>query len=147
LSTITNTALRFAVGLLGHELLDERVERDDPVLGSAAVKQLGAADVPGGQIAERSLALVLVLDQLAIPARLGGLAGVNPRAGLDRRLLIRAHHEITGLQQLPLPAALVQVEDPPGLRGEVRIAGEDPRAIVPRTDRILCQPPSAASCR
>ena len=66
---------------------------------------------------------------------------MDPGSGLDRRLLIRAHHEIAGLEQLSFPPALVQIEDPPGLHGEVRIAGEDPRAIVPRADRVLCEPP------
>ena len=82
-----------------------------------------------------------MLDQLPFPAGRGGLAGVLARAGLDRRLLIRAHHEIAGLEQLPLPAALVQVQDPARLLGELRVAREDPRAVVPRADRVLPQPP------
>ena len=58
-------ALGLAVGLDAHELLDERIERDDPVLGGAAVEQPGAAGVPGGEVAQRARALVLVLDALA----------------------------------------------------------------------------------
>ena len=55
-------ALGVAVGLDGHELLDQRVERVDPVLRRAAVEEPGAADVPRGEVAERAFALVLVLD-------------------------------------------------------------------------------------
>lgn len=40
--------LRLAVGLHAHELIDELVERDDPVLGGAAIEQPGALDVPAG---------------------------------------------------------------------------------------------------
>ena len=134
-------ALCLAVRLDAHELLDELIKRLDPVLGRAPIEQLGSARVPRGQVAERTLALVLVLDQLAFPARPGRLAGMLARAGLDRRLLIRAHHEIAGLQQFPLPPALVQVQDPTRLLGELRVAREDPRAIVPRANRVLPQPP------
>jgi hypothetical protein len=73
-----------------------------------------------------------MLDQLALAARLGGFGSVPARAGLDRRLLIRAHDEIAGPQQLALPAALVQIKDPAGLLSEPRVAWEDPRAVVPR---------------
>ena len=34
----------------------------DAVLGGAAVEELRAAGVPGGEVAQRALALVLVLD-------------------------------------------------------------------------------------
>src|SRR3954469_13188475 len=92
--------------------------------------ELGAAHVPRGQVAQRPRAFVLVLDQLPIPASCGGLAGVLARARLDRGLLVGAHDEIAGLEQLALPAARVEVEDPAGLRGELRVAREDPRAVV-----------------
>ena len=45
------------------------------------------------------------------------------------------------LEQLPLPAALVEIEDAGRARSaKVRIAREDPRAVVPRADRVLGQP-------
>jgi hypothetical protein len=46
-------------------LLDELIERDDPVFGSAAIEQLRAACVPRRQVAQRAAPLVLVLDALA----------------------------------------------------------------------------------
>jgi site-specific DNA recombinase len=55
--------------------------------------------------------------------------------------LVGAHDEIAGLKQLSFPAALVEIEDPAGLLGELGVAREDPRAVVPRADRVLCQPP------
>src|SRR5206468_12908908 len=66
-------ALRLAVGLDAHELLDERIECDDPVLGGAAVEQLRAPGVPGGEVAQGAFAFVLVLDSL--PALDAGRAG------------------------------------------------------------------------
>jgi hypothetical protein len=139
LSTIKNTRLALGVGLDRHELLDELVEGLDPVLGRAAVEEPGTADIPGGQVAERSLALVLVLDLLAAAGR-GGQRLVLAGSGLDRGLLVGADHEVAGLEQPPLPAALIEVEDPACLAGEVGVAGKDPRAVAPRADRVLREP-------
>jgi hypothetical protein len=98
--------LGLAGGLDGHELLDQLAERLDPVCGRAAVEDLRATHVPGGQVAESALALVLVFDQQPIAPGLGGDGWMDPRPGLNRRLLVRAHHEIAGLKQLSCPAAL-----------------------------------------
>ena len=53
-----------------------------------------------------------------------------------------AHREdVLVLAQRPaLPAPLVQVQDAPGLGLEVRIAREDPAAVLPRSDGVLVQP-------
>jgi hypothetical protein len=139
--------LRLAVGLDAHELLDQRIERLDPVLGRAAIKDPGAPRVPRGQVAKRALAVVLVLDQLAVATGLGALAFMDPGSRLDRGFLVRAHHEIAGFQQLSLPAALVQVEDPTGLLAELRVTPKDPGAIVPGTDRVRRQPPPYGHAR
>lgn len=129
-------ALRLGVGLDRHELLDECVEGLDPILGRAAVEDPDAADIPRGPVAERSLALVLVLDLLTL-ARRRRQRPVRAGARLDRGLLVRADDEVAGFEQLPLPAALVEIQDAAGLAGEVGIAGKDPRAVAPRADRVL----------
>jgi hypothetical protein len=135
-------ALRLAVRLDAHELLDQLVKGDDPILGGAAVKQLGAARVPRRQVTQRAASLVLVLDALpALDARCRGERWMLAVAGLDRGFLITAHDVVAGVQQLAFPAAGVQVEDPAGLGGEVGIAREDPAAVLPGLDRILRQPP------
>ena len=45
-------ALGVGAGLDANELLDQRVEWDDPVLVGAAVKQLGATRVPGSEVTQ-----------------------------------------------------------------------------------------------
>lgn len=59
---------------------------------------------------------------------------------LDASLPVDGDDELVLAQPLPLPAALVQVQDAPGLGLEVRIAREDPAAMLPRADRVLVQP-------
>jgi len=53
---------RRCVGLCGHDLLDEPAERLDPGRGLDAVKQVGVVDVPGGQVGQRPVAVVLELE-------------------------------------------------------------------------------------
>lgn len=82
-----------------------------------------------------------MLDALAaLDGRLGAQRGVLARPGLDRGLLVAADDVVAGMQQLAFPPPGVQVEDPAGLDGEVGVAGEDPRALLPRLDRILREP-------
>jgi len=134
-------ALGLAVGLDRHELLNERVERDDPVGRGAAIEQLRAPGIPGGEVAQRVLAFVLVLDALAAPDRgCGGQRGVLASPRLDRGLLITADDVVAGMQQFAFPAATVEVEDTAGLDGELGIAGEDPGAVLPRPDRVFGEP-------
>jgi len=134
-------APRGGVGLLRHHLPDEPVEGLDAALGLGATEDLAAAHVPGGQVGERPAALVGVLDPLA-----AGDAGarrqrlMDPPPRLDRGLLVSRDDEVAGVKQVALEASLVEVEDRAGLVGEVGIGGEDPGAIEPEADRVLCQP-------
>jgi hypothetical protein len=65
---------------------------------------------------------------------------VAAAAGLDAGLLVGRDDELAPLQGPTGEPALVQVQHHLGLGGEVGSAGEDPRAVLPRLDRILCQP-------
>jgi hypothetical protein len=58
---------RRGVGLLGHHLPDEPVERRDPAARLGATEDIGSLDVKRGQVGERAAALVAMLDPL--PAR------------------------------------------------------------------------------
>src|SRR5205823_11352178 len=107
----------------------------------AAIEQPGASGVPGGEVAERSGAFVLMLEALsALDAGRGGQRGVLARAGLDRGLLVTADDVVARVQQLAFPMPAVEIKDPPGLGGELRVTGEDPRAMLPGLDRVLRQP-------
>jgi site-specific DNA recombinase len=53
---------------------------------------------------------------------------------------VGADDHVARFEQLALPAALVEVEHPAGLLEEVGVAREDPRALLPRLDRVLGQP-------
>src|SRR6266568_7175809 len=107
------------VGLPGHHLRDQAVERFDAALRLAAVEQLRPPDVPGGQVAERAHPLVLVLEQLSGTAGKRRRRRMQARPRLDRRLLVGAEHQLARVQQLALEAAGVEVEDPCGLDAEV----------------------------
>ncbi len=68
-------------------------------------------------------------------------------AGLDAGLLVGRAPEFIRRQILALPLALVEIQNPSGFRGEIRIAGEDPAARLPGPDGILVDPSARASSR
>src|SRR5712691_5185260 len=76
-----------------------------------------------------------------------GGALVHPLARLDRGFGVGADHHVGGLEQPALPAALVEVEHPPGLLQEVRVAREDPGTLLPGLDRVLGEPAPDRRCR
>ena len=96
--------------------------------------------VEAGQIRPGAAAGVLVFDARGRPGARGP-GGVLAAAGLNARLLVGRQDEFVVLQATALPLAGVEVEDPPGLDREVRIAREDPTAMLPRADGIVTQPP------
>jgi hypothetical protein len=65
---------------------------------------------------------------------------VAAAARLDGGLLVGTDHIGVRLQLLVLKDPVVQVQDHPGLGGEVGVAREDPGAVLPRLDRVLGQP-------
>ncbi len=125
---------------LGHDLGDEALERRDAGRGLAAAEELGAMDVPGGQVGPGAPAVIFVFHPHGRP-RLRGAGRMAAHPGLDAGLLVGAEHEVLRVQGFSRPLPGVQVEDPPGLGGEVRIAGKDPGPVLPRADGVFVKPP------
>src|SRR5204862_2282909 len=68
--------------------------------------------------------------------------GVAATPGLDGGLLIAGDDVVVGAEEFALPRSGVEVQDPPGLDGEVGIPGEDPRPVPPGSDRVAAKPPA-----
>jgi hypothetical protein len=96
-------------------------------------------DVPGGQIGQRAASAIFELDQRR-PARSGRDRRVAARQRLQLGLLVGADDVLARVQPPTLKAPGVEVEHPTGLRLEVRVAREDPRALLPRLQRPVMQP-------
>lgn len=128
-----------AVGFLAHDLFDQPVKGRDPAFVFAAAENLGAMHVPGGQIGPGSVPLVFVLDLHRL-MRCRRQCRVNSRAGLDAGLFVCGDNEIVDSERATLPLSLVQVQEPASFDLKIGIAGKDPAAMLPRTNRILVQP-------
>src|SRR5881397_3711429 len=126
------------IGRLAHYLMDESIERRDAGGRLATTKDLGSAYVESGQIRPGAHPSILVFD-LHRPSWLGRKGRMDAGAGLDAGLLIGGDHELILLEPPPLPDALIEVEDPPGLDSEIRVARENPAAVLPRPNGILVQ--------
>jgi len=59
---------------------------------------------------------------------------------LQLRLLVGANDVLVRAQPLALEHPPIEIQRAAGLLGEVRVACEQPRARLPRLDRVLVQP-------
>ena len=59
---------------------------------------------------------------------------------LNTGLFVGREHEIVGPEGLPVPTALVEIEDGSGLLYKQRIAGKDPSSMPPWTESIFAEP-------
>jgi hypothetical protein len=65
---------------------------------------------------------------------------VNADARLNAGFLVSGDHIFIAAQGPVMPATLVEVQDPSGLLLELRIAGENPTAVLSGTDGVLVEP-------
>src|SRR5213593_132757 len=127
------------VGRLAHHLMDESIEGRDASGRLATAKDLGPVHVESSQIRPGSHPSILVFD-FHRTSWLGRKGRVDASAGLDAGLLIGGDHQLVLLEPAPLPDPLIEIEDPPGLGGEIWVAWENPAAVLPRPNGILVQP-------
>jgi len=125
---------------LAHDLCDQAAKGYDPGSRVAAPEELGAPQIPGGKVGERTSALILMFHVHRLSGT-GRLGGVPAQAGLNGCLLIRADHIVVGPEPLSCLEALIQVQDSSRFRFEVGIARKDPASVVPGPNRIFVEPP------
>lgn len=128
-----------AVRGLVHDLCDQAIKWVDAGGFLAPAKELRSVNVEGGQIGPGAAAAVLMFDA-------GGLSltrrqrRVPPDSGLDTVFLVGTDDEIVGFEGVALPLPAVEVQDAPRLRGEVRVAGKYPAAMLPGADGVFVEP-------
>ena len=61
-------------------------------------------------------------------------------ASLDMCLLIGRQDKFIIIEKFATPDSLIEIKDTSGFRGEVRIAGKNPEAVLPRTNSIFIEP-------
>src|SRR5215469_4047225 len=124
---------------LGHYLAHQTIERCDPGLGLAAAEESGVVNIEGREVGPRTDAAVFMLDPSG-PCGLWRQGWMFADARLDTGLLVGADHELISFQALTLPVPGVEIQHAAGLAHELGIAGKDPTAVLPRTDRVVVEP-------
>jgi len=123
----------------GHDLVDQRVKRHDPVFGFATTEYPAVVNVQSGQVCPGTATLILVFDahgrtSTTWPGRM--LASPC----LNTSFLIGGNDELIAPEGFTVPLALVEIENARGFEGEVGIAWEHPTSKLPGPDSILVQP-------
>lgn len=132
-------AASLVVRPLVHNLRDEPIERFDPVPSFTASKQLGTVDIQGRDVGPSPAPCVLMFHLHRRPS-LGGKSLVPTSPSLDAGFLVGRQDELIILQRASLPDPFVKIQDTSRLLREIRVARENPAAVVPRSDRILVEP-------
>ncbi len=66
---------------------------------------------------------------------------MQANASLKAGFLVGGNDELIAPKGLVLPVASIEVPHPPGFLGEMRVAGEDPTAMLPGPNGIGVQTP------
>jgi len=128
-----------AIWFPGHDQVHQTVEGFNSGLGFTAAEELGAMDIPGRHIGERTGALILKLDAADLRG-CGSASGMDAGAGLDAGLFIGADDVVPRSERLAFPPPLIEIEDAAGFGGEVRVAGENPASVRPGLDGVGAEP-------
>jgi len=128
-----------AIGFLRHDVGYQPIKRANAILGFTAAKHFGSADIPGGQVNPSPATLILIFNPHGLPV-LSWQGWMLPQACLNRGFLISGQHILSRPQGSPIPNPFVEIQDGGGLFTEVRVAGKDPAAVAPWTDRVLTEP-------
>jgi hypothetical protein len=116
------------------------MERLDAGRLLATAEEFHAMNIHRGQVRPGAAPRVLVLDPSGL-AWTGRPRGMLSNARLDAGLFVSGEHELIVSQRTAFPLPRVEVQDTPGFRDKLRIARENPGAMLPRANRILMQPP------
>src|SRR5215210_5372301 len=135
------------VGFLSHHLPDQPSEGFDAILGLTAPEEPRSMDIEGGQIGQRPFTLVFMLYAQGAAICPAGQSRVAAATSLDGSLLVGGDHILLRSERLALPSAFVEIQYSPGFLGEIRVPGEDPRAVVEGTDGLLREPPPDGGSR
>ena len=127
------------IGLGGHHLLDEPIDRANGRLGFAAAKEFRVMDIPCGEVRQRTGPEVLVFDAHRT-RRAWRQRRMLAATRLETRFLIGRDDEFVESQRGSVPRSGIQIQYAPGFLGKLRIARKDPAAMPPGLQRIGAQP-------
>jgi hypothetical protein len=127
------------VWFLAHDFTDHAIHRSNPAFDFAAPKDLGAMDIPSGQVSPSAVTKILVFNPCdPVGSRRQGR--LLAAAGLNTCLFVKAHHEVIGPQWEAIPDTFVEIEDRAGFGSEVGVARKDPASMLPRSQCITAEP-------
>ena len=98
-----------------------------------------AKDMASFRAGSRTFALVLMLDLHGL-CWLRGQCRMQAATCLDAGLFVGRDDKFVFMQLLSLPLLLVEIQNPAGFEGKLRIAWKNPTAMLPGTNGVLMQP-------
>ena len=127
------------IGWLTHHVVNKAIKGGDAASAFAPAKQFGAMDIKGRYVGP-SAASGVFMFHFHWRTRLDRIGGMKTAASLDAGFLIGRQNKLIIPKGMPIPYPFIKIQDSPGFLGKLRITGENPGAIPPRTNGILMKP-------
>ena len=127
------------VGLLAHHFANKAIHGRDAIFGLATTEDLGAVDIPSGQVDPGATAKVLVFNSRGAVRR-GTQGRLFPTAGLNARLFVGRDNKVVCAQWSALPNVMVQIENRTSLGDKIGIAWKYPASMLPGPKGIATEP-------
>ena len=127
------------VGFLCHDVSDKLVSRPNAVLDFAATKEPPLVHIPRRQVRPGPVSLVFVLNSHRETGR-WRQRKVFALPCLNAGFFVCGNDEFSQSQFSALPNPTIEIQNPPGLFGELRVARENPTAVTPWSQCIGTQP-------
>ncbi len=133
------------VGFLRHDLVHQCLKRINTGRFLTTSKDLGSMNIPSCHIGYRAQSFIFKFHfhYFSRPRR---CRWMNTPPCLNTGLLIRTNNEFVFPQRSTIPAAMIQVQNVPGLVLKVGISRENPAAILPGFNGVFMKPaPNSSS--
>jgi len=127
------------IGRLTHHVVHEAIKGSNAGSAFAAAKQFGAMNIKGRYVGPSAAPRVFMFHfhRQTRPDRIGGM---TTAACLNAGFLVGRQNKLIIPKDMPIPYPFIEIKDSPGFLSKLRITGENPGAIPPRTNGILMKP-------
>ena len=146
LATMSRTVVHYPehtpsrlVGFLSHDIFDKAISRPNAVLDFATTEESPLVHIPRRQVRPGSVSLIFVLNSHRETGR-WRQRKVFTLPCLNAGFFVCGNDEFSQSQFLALPNPSIEIQDPPGLFGKLRVARENPTAVTPWPQCIGTQP-------
>lgn len=129
----------FGIGRLTHNVVNKSIKGGYAASAFAPSKQFGTMDIKGCYVGPCAAPRVFMLH-FHRRTRLGRIGRMTTAARLDAGFFVGRQNKLIIMKGMSIPNPFIEIQDSPCFLCKLRISGENPGAMPPRTNGILVKP-------